>query len=135
MTSSSSEKAINTDWVKRYKTTIKADFININDIKVYYRFGRVHFDFTVNPEMLEDEYDQVVKKTKDSVVKETISKLYGDQMSLSIKFDSKKDIYVYESSYWVPTEDITDNPNLMIENNFKVWYLKINDKPEIKMQF
>ena len=46
MISNSGPKSINTDWVKQYKTTMKADFININTTKVYYQFGRVHFDFT-----------------------------------------------------------------------------------------
>ena len=132
---SSSAKAIDTDWVKQYKTNMKTDFISIRDIKIYDQFGRVHFDFTVDPKMSVDEYNQVVKKTKDLVLKETISKLYGDQLTLRVKFDSKKDIYVYESPYWVPTEDVTDNPNKMIENNYKVWYLQINDKPGIKIQF
>lgn len=135
MISSSSAKTINTDWVKQYKTTIKADFINISDIKIYYQFGRVYFDFTVNPKMSKDEYNEIVKKTKDLVVKETISKLYKDQTNLIVKFDSKKDIYIYESPYWFPTEDVTDNPNETVENNYKVWYLQINDKAEIKMQF
>lgn len=135
MISNSSAKTIKTDWVKQYKATMKTDFINISEINVYYQFGRVHFDFTVNPKMSVDEYNEVVKRTKDLVVEETISKLYEDQTNLSVKFDSNKDIYVYESPYWVPTEDATDNPNITIENNYKVWYLQINDKPEIKMQF
>lgn len=135
MYTNNSAKTINTDWVKKYKTTMKNDFIGVSDIKVYYQFGRVHFDFNVDTKMSLDEYNQVVKKTKDLVVKETLSKLYGDQLTLSVKFDSKKDIYVYESPYWVPTEDVTDNPNKMIENNYKVWYLQINDKPRIRMQF
>jgi hypothetical protein len=88
MISNGRAKAINTDWVKQYKTTMKTDFTNVSDIGIYYRFGKVHFDFTVNPKMSEDEYNQIVKKTKDLVVKETITKLYGDQMNLTVKFDS-----------------------------------------------
>ena len=135
MISNNSPKSINTDWVKQYKTTMKADYININTTKVYYQFGRVHFDFIVNPQMSVDEYTQIVKKTKDLVLKETILKLYDDQTNLTFKFDSKKDIYVYNCPYWAPTEDDTDNPNILTENNYKVWYLQINDEPEIKTQF
>lgn len=129
------QKTIDTDWVKQYKTTIKTDSTNIRDIKVYYQHGRVHFDFSVSPKMSVDEYNSLVKKTKDLVIKETISKVYDDQTNLSIKFDSGKEIYVYESPYWVPTEDVTDNQNESIENNYKIWYLQINENTEIKMQF
>jgi len=135
MISNSSAKAINTDWVKQYKTNMKADFININNINVYYQFGRVHFDFTVDSKMSVDEYNAIVKKTKNLVIEETISKIHGDQTNLNVKFDSGKDIYLYESPYWVPTEDLNDNPNIATENYYKVWYLQINNKPEIKMQF
>jgi hypothetical protein len=129
------QKTIDTDWVKQYKTTIKTDSANISDIKVYYQHGRVHFDFSVNPKMSVDEYNSLVKKTKDLVIEETISKVYDDQTNLSIKFDSGNDTYVYESPYWIPTEDVTDNPNETIENNYKIWYLQINKNTEIKMQF
>lgn len=135
MISNSSAKAISTNWVKQYKTNMKTDFINISNIKVYYQFGRVHFDFAVDSKMSVDEYNAIVKKTKNLVIEETISKIYGDQTNLSIKFDSGKDIYLYESPYWVPTEDLNDNPNIVTENDYRVWYLQINNKPEIKMQF
>jgi serine protease inhibitor len=135
MISSSSAKTIKTDWVKQYKYAMKTDFINISDIKVYYQFGRVHFDFTVNPKMSVDEYNEIVKKTKDLVVEDTISKLLRDQMTLIVKFDSMKDIYLYESPYWVNNKDITDNENRTIKNNYKEWYLYINDKLEKIMEF
>ena len=131
---SNRQKTIDTDWVKQYKTTIKTNYTNIKDIKVYYQHGRVHFDFAVSPDMSVNEYNSLVKKTKDLVIKETISKVYDDQTNLSIKFDSGKEIYVYQSPYWVPTEDVTDNPNESIENNYKIWYLQINENSEIKMQ-
>jgi serine protease inhibitor len=135
MISSSSAKTIKTDWVKQYKYAMKTDYINISDIKVYYQFGRVHFDFTVNPKMSVDEYNEIVKKTKDLVVEDTISKLLRDQMTLIVKFDSMKDIYLYESPYWVHNQDITDTVNRTIENNYKEWYLHINDKLEKIMEF
>lgn len=135
MISSSSAKTIKTDWVKQYKNAMKTDFIKISDIKVYYQFGRVHFDFTVDPKMSVDEYNEIVKKTKDLVVEGTISKLLRDLMTLIVKFDSIKDIYFYESPYWVHNQDITDNVNRTIENNYKVWYLKINDKLEKIIEF
>lgn len=135
MLSSGSAKTIKTDWVKQYKYTMKADFVNISYIKVYYQFGRVHFDFTVNPKMSVDEYNEIVKKTKDLVVEDTISKLLRDQITLNIKFDSMKDIYLYESPYWVHNKDITDNENRTIKNNYKEWYLHINDKLEKIMEF
>lgn len=122
------QESINTDWVKQYKTDMKTEFVNMNTTKVYYQHGSVHFDFTVNPKMLVDEYTQIVKKTKDLVLKETIAKLYSDQASLTVKFDSTKNIYVYESPYYAPNKHL-------IVNNYKVWYLEVNNKQGILLNY
>ena len=54
---------------------------------------------------------------------------YADQVSISIKFESNKNIYVFRSPYWIP---YTNN---LVKNDYKEWYLKINDEAEIKIQF
>lgn len=138
MISSNSPKAIKLDWVKQYKTMSKNTFLNIKDVDIYYQQGRVRFDFTANSEIPLDECKQVIKVTKDFIDKETVSMPlidFDDQLNIMVKFDLKTNIYVFESPYWIQTEDTTGNTNNFVENDYKVWYLQINNEPQTKIQF
>ena len=132
--STNSAKSIHLDWVKNYESTIKNQFSQIEESKIYYQQGSVHFDFTINSKMSLDECKQVIKITKSFFEKEIASGMslaggYADQVSISIKFESNKNIYVFRSPYWIP---YTNN---LVKNDYKEWYLKINDEAEIKIQF
>lgn len=140
MISSNSPKTIKQDWVKQYKSIVKNTFINIKDVDIYYRQGRVRFDFTSNSDMPLDECKQVIKETKDFIDKETVSrplidKSFGDQLNIMVKFDTKTNIYVFESPYWIKTEDTANNQDNFVENHYKVWYLQINNEPQTKILF
>lgn len=139
MISTNSPKAIKLNWVKQYKTIIEKDFSYINDVNIYYQQGRIRFDFTTSREIALEDCKQITKVTKDFIEKEIISKpLMGngyDQLSIRLKFDINKDNYVFESPYWVDTEDPNDNPNLFVKNNYRTWYFNINDVLQTKLEF
>lgn len=139
MISANSPKAIKMDWVKQYKTIIKKDFSYIDDVNIYYQQGRVRFDFTTSHEISLDHCKQITKMTKYFVEKETASKplMYNsdDQSNIRLKFDINKDTYVFESPYWVSSQDPNVNPNLPVKNNYKTWYFNINGILQEKLEF
>ena len=117
---------------EQYKTAVKKDFAYIKDVKVTYEHGISHYDFTVDPKMSIDEYKQVIIKIKELTEEHsTVSRALSGGYGITARFDSKKDIYFFESSYWIEPQNTTNNPTI---NNFKIWYLKINNEPQIKME-
>lgn len=134
-----SAQPIKTNYSNEYKTNFKKDFPYIQDIDIYYQQGRINFNFTVSPQMSLEECKQVVKKTKDILKDRTITesflKGHNEQNAITICFDSKKDIYSFKCSYFIPTPDTTDNPNVSSINNYKIWYLTVNNQPSVQIEF
>ena len=56
-----------------------------------------------------------------------------DQLSIRLKFDINKDSYVFESPYWIASQDTNANPSM--KNNYKTWYFNINDVLQAKLEF
>lgn len=139
MISTNRPKAIKLNWVKQYKTIIKKDFSYINDVNIYYQQGRVRFDFTTSHEIALQDCKQITKVTKDFIEKETLSKPLMDngydQLSIRLKFDINNDNYVFESPYWVDSEDTNDNPNIFVKNTYRTWHFNINDVLQTKLEF
>jgi hypothetical protein len=139
MSSAGRAKPINTSAVKTYKTDIKKEFSDINYISVYHRFGRINFDFIAYRNISLDQCKKIVMKTKELIEKEGVVSLlpkgYSEQRVIKVEFNTKGNIYTFESPYWIPTEDYTDNPNNTIKNNYKVWYMKVNNESEREIVF
>lgn len=139
MISTNSPKPIKLEWVNQYKTVIKKDFSCINDVKIYYKQGRVRFDFNTGSEIVLEDCKEIVKATKNFIEKETTSdSLIGndfDQLSIRLEFYVSKESYVFESPYWIPSQDQNNNPNLDVKNNYKTWYFNINNVLQEKLEF
>jgi hypothetical protein len=139
MISASRAKSINTSAVRTYKTDIKKEFSDINYISIYHRFGRINFDFIAYRNISLDQCKKIVMKTKELIEKEGVVSLlpkgYSEQEVIKVEFNTKGNIYTFESPYWIPTEDTTDNPNNTVKNNYKVWYMKVNYDSEREIVF
>jgi hypothetical protein len=139
MISTNSPKGIKLDWVLQYKTIIKNDFPNINDVKIYYQQSRVRLDFITSNDLSLEDCKQITKITKDFVEKETASKPLMnkdfDQLGIRLEFDINKSSYTFESPYWVSSQEVNVNPNQHVKNNYKTWYFNINDVLQEKMEF
>jgi hypothetical protein len=134
MVSTASSKPIKLDCVDQYKKTIKEKFSDINNVKIYYRQGRLHFDIDGNPEMSLDECKKVVQEIRDFVEKDTTAQPLRDmidesQLSISIKFDLNTNIYSFEHSYYD-----YDNPNVRGTNSYKNWHMEINKEETIHIE-
>jgi hypothetical protein len=139
MSSANREKPQNTSSVRTYKTDIKKEFSDINYISIYHGFGRLNFDFTAYRSISLDQCKEIVMKTKEFIEKEGVVSLlpkgYSEQEVIKVEFNTKGNIYTFESPYWIPTEDTTDNSNNIVKNNYKVWYMKINNQSEREIVF
>jgi hypothetical protein len=139
MISACSAKPINTNSVRTYKADIKKEFSDINYISIYHRFGRINFDFTAYRSISLDQCKKIAMKTKEFIEKEGVVNLlpkgYGEQEVIKVEFNTKGNIYTFESPYWKPTEDTTDNPNNTVKNNYKVWYMRVNNESEEEIVF
>jgi hypothetical protein len=136
---SNQPKKLDTNSLKTYRAEIEKQYADISNINIYHRFGRIFFEFETNSSMTLEEYKNIVRKTKDFIQREGVTSLlpkgYGEQQSLVIEFKTKESKYSFNSSYWIPTPDTTDNANISEKNNYKVWYLNINDESESKVEF
>lgn len=132
MSSTNSPKTIKQNWVMKYKTIIKKDFSYINDVNIYYQQGRIYFDFATSNELSLEDCKEITKITKDFIEKETASNPLTEdgfqQLNIRLHFDINKNSYVFESSYWTNAQE-------NIKNNYKTWYLKINDVLQEKLEF
>lgn len=129
---SSGASSINTPWVQQHKSTIKNDFSYIKNIKVYNQYGRVHFDCTVNGNVQLEDYKQVIQKTKEFIEKETIAKIYADEVSIIVNFISNKNIYEFDCPYRIVNKN---NCKENVLNNYELWYLSINGQSQVEISF
>jgi hypothetical protein len=131
MTSHERAKSINDSSVKTYKVNIKNEFSWINNLKVYHRFGRVFFEFNLNYGKSLDEYKSVVKKTREFVIEEGVSNLitkgYVQQQTIRVEFKTINNIYSFECPYQILDEDINENLDKSVSNNYKIWDIFLND--------
>ena len=138
MRSTNSVKPIETSYINIYKDDIKKEISEITEVSVYYQQGRICFDFTADSSMTLDKCKSVVKKTKEFIETEGVTHLlpkgFGVQDTIKIEFDTLKNIYSFESPYFIPTKDTYDNPNNSEENNYNVWYLSVNNEQAIQIE-
>ncbi|MBK1811507.1 hypothetical protein JHL18_12835 [Clostridium sp. YIM B02505] len=140
MISASGAHSIKLPWVNQYKTSISSNFPMLKDINIYDKQGRVRFDFNPSSNMTLDQCKDVVKVTKDFISntnggKSLLDERYTEQDNICLTFNLKKTTYIFKCSHLVQTKDPTDNPNATEENNYKIWYLQVNDAPEIELEF
>ncbi|GFP77415.1 hypothetical protein [Clostridium fungisolvens] len=140
MISASSAHSIKLPWVNQYKTSINSKFPVIKDINIYDKQGRVRFDFNVPYNMTLDQCKDVAKVTKDFItntnnMKNLLDDKSIEQNNICLTFNLKKNTYIFECPIFVQTKDPTDNPNTTEENNYKIWYLQVNDAPVIELEF
>lgn len=139
MIHTNSAQPITTRYSKEYKTDLRKSFPGIQDINIFYKQGRIYFNFAVNSEMSLEECKQVVRKTRDvlqdKIIMGFFPKGHGMQNSIMIKFDNKKDMYSFYCPYFIPAEDVNHNSNNSIANNYKVWFMSINNHPSIQIEF
>jgi uncharacterized protein YxeA len=139
MIRSSSAQQITTNYSKEYKTNFKRNFPYIQDIDIYYQQGKINFDFMVSPQMSIEECKQVVQETKNILQDKNIAKIFlkghGEQNTIMICFSSNADIYTFKCPYYIPTPDTSDNPNASLVNDYKVWYLTVNNQPSMQIGF
>lgn len=133
MISTNSPKPIKLAWVFQYKSLIKKDFININDVNIYYKQGSLYFDFITNKELSLEECKHITRIAKEFIEKETSSKPLSEdgfkQLNIKLNFDVNNSDYVFECPYFTMSEE----PN--IKNNYKTWYFRINDEIQEKIEF
>jgi hypothetical protein len=139
MRRANSAKPIITNYSEEYKANFKKDYPYIQDIDIYYKQGRIYFDFIISPQVSLDECKQVIKKTKDILqdnnINESLLKGYRAQNSIQMRFHNMEYTYSFSCPYYIPTPDNTDNPNATITNNYKVWYMNVNNQPSIQIDF
>jgi hypothetical protein len=138
MIRSNSAQQITTSYSKEYKTNIKKEFPYIQEIDIYYQQGKINFDFRVSPQMSLEECKQVVRETKNILqngkIAESFLKGHGEQNVIMVYFTSNTNTYSFKCPYYIPTQDTSDNPNATLVNNYKVWYLTINNQQGIEIE-
>lgn len=96
-------------------------------------------DFSTKGETSLGDCKQITKATKEFIEKETASKQLMDngfsQLSIRLEFNINKDSYVFESPYWIPSQDPNDNPNFHVKSNYKAWYFNLNNELQEKLEF
>jgi hypothetical protein len=139
MISTNSSKVIKLDWVKQYKAIIKEEFSCINDVNIYYKQGRVNFDFNTSSKISLKECKQITRTTKEFIEKQaTLSPLMDkgfDQLYIRLKFDIDKDSYVFDSAYWISSRAPNVNANLPENNNNETWNFNINGVLQERLEF
>ena len=133
MISTNSPKPIKLAWVLQYKSLIKKDFLNINDVNIYYKQGSLYFDFITSKELSFEECKHITKITKDFIEKETVSKPLTEDgfklLNIKLNFDINNISYAFECPYFTISDKQTRN------ENYKIWYLRIDDVIQEKLEF
>jgi hypothetical protein len=117
----------------QYKSLIKKDFLNIYDVNIYYKQGRLCFDFITSKELSLEECKHITKITKDFIEKETASRPLMDdgfeQLCIRLNFDINDISYAFDCPYFTISQEQTRN------ENYKIWYLRIDDEIQEKLEF
>lgn len=133
MISTNSPKPIKLAWVLQYKSLVKKEFLNINDVNIYYKQGSLCFDFSTINEFSLEECKHITKITKDFIEKETASRPLTEdgfkQLNIKLNFDINNSGYVFECPYFTISDKQTRN------ENYQTWYLRINDEIQEKIEF
>lgn len=132
MVNTNSAKSVHEQWTRQYVAIVKQANFDIENVVIYYKQGRICFDFVTKSNLSTDNFKNIVNITKAFIQSQValpplMSSGYSDQTSIRLLFLVNKDSYVFESPYWVPTENTKDNSNMAIHNNYKIWYFMIND--------
>lgn len=124
------ENAMNLNSIsfKEYKSYIKKQYPNIEELDTYYQFGRITFDYKVK-EINEEEFTEIIKETKKFVIGINDNEFSYDQATIRATFKFDNDYYEFESPYWIQHSD-GDLALPSTKNNYEIWYRSINGKGE-----
>jgi hypothetical protein len=138
MVNTNRAKNIDTEVINLYKKDMKKSYAHINDIKVYYKQGKINFDFNVSAEMTLEDSKQIVKNTRELILgnKEPniIPKDYTSQSYTCIRFISDKNNYIFKSKYQIPTVSQSGSSDSSEDNTFNLWYFTENNEREVEIE-